>query len=126
VWGYYPPLWYPGIGVGLAWYPGIDLGLHFGGWGGWAWGSWSWAPNWFVGNIYIDHSFISTILLYRPFFPSSLWFPGRGRRATGQYSVGAQSGAQIRRSLRQSRSSRPFLHMVLLSPAGLRVFDRER
>ena len=57
VWGYYPPLLYPGIGVGLAWYPGIDLGLHFGGWGGWAWGSWSWAPNWFVGNIYIDHSF---------------------------------------------------------------------
>ncbi|MGA2726123.1 MAG: DUF3300 domain-containing protein [Bryobacteraceae bacterium] len=57
VWGLYPPIFYPGIDVGLVWYPGIDLGLYFGGWGGWGWGGWGWAPNWFGGGIIIDHSF---------------------------------------------------------------------
>ncbi|HXM39901.1 MAG TPA: DUF3300 domain-containing protein, partial [Bryobacteraceae bacterium] len=33
VWGYYPPLIYPGIGIGWGWFPGIDIGLYFGGWG---------------------------------------------------------------------------------------------
>ena len=56
-WGDYPPLLYPGIDMGLGWYPGIDLGLYFGGWGGWGWGGWGWAPNWYGGNIFIDHSF---------------------------------------------------------------------
>jgi|SRR5579864_330210 len=57
VWGDYPPLFYPGIDVGLGWYPGIDLGLYFGGWGGWGWGGWGWTPNWYGGNIFIDNSF---------------------------------------------------------------------
>jgi hypothetical protein len=48
-WGDYPPLFYPGIDMGLGWYPGIDLGLYFGGWGGWGWGGWGWAPNWSAG-----------------------------------------------------------------------------
>jgi Protein of unknown function (DUF3300) len=56
-WGAYPPILYPGIDVGLGWDPGIDLGLYFGGWGGWGWGDWGWAPNWYGGNIFIDHSF---------------------------------------------------------------------
>ena len=59
VWGAYPPLLYPDIDVGLGWYPGIDLGLYFGGWGGWGWGGWGWAPNWYGGNIYMDHSFFN-------------------------------------------------------------------
>lgn len=58
-WGAYPPLLYPGIDVGFDWYPGIDLGLYFGGWGGWGWGGWGWAPNWYGGNIFIDHSFFN-------------------------------------------------------------------
>jgi hypothetical protein len=57
VWGYYPPLIYPGIGVGWGWFPGIDIGLYFGGWGGWGWGGWGWGCNWFGGGIFIDHSF---------------------------------------------------------------------
>jgi hypothetical protein len=57
VYGIYPPLLYPGIGIGFGWGPGIDLGLYFGGWGGWGWGGWGWAPNWYGGNIYINHSF---------------------------------------------------------------------
>jgi hypothetical protein len=56
-WGAYPPILYPGIDVGLGWDPGIDPGLYFGGWGGWGWGDWGWAPNWYGGNIFIDHSF---------------------------------------------------------------------
>jgi hypothetical protein len=56
-WGVYPPLMYPGIDVGFGWYPGIDLGLYFGGWGGWGWGGWGWSPNWYGGNVFIDHSF---------------------------------------------------------------------
>lgn len=54
VWGVYPFLPYPGIGIGLGWWPGIDVGLYFGGWG---WGGWGWYPNWFGGSIWIDHSF---------------------------------------------------------------------
>jgi hypothetical protein len=57
VWGYYPPLLYPGVDLGLGWDPGIDIGLYFGGWGGWGWGGWGWTPNWYGGNIFIDHSF---------------------------------------------------------------------
>ena len=100
VWGYYPPLLYPGIGVGLAWYPGIDLGLYFGGWGGWAWGSWGWAPNWFVGNIYIDHSFFhrygfrgveggplgSTVWVHNP--EHRLGVPYANREVAGRFAHG--------------------------------------
>src|ERR1700693_3966 len=57
VWGYYPPLFYPGIDVGFGFFPGIDIGLYFGGWGGWGWGDWGWGPDWFGGGIFIDHSF---------------------------------------------------------------------
>ena len=57
VWGYYPPLLYPEIGLGIGWYPGIDIGLFFGGWGGWGWGGWGWGLDWFGGGISIDHSF---------------------------------------------------------------------
>ena len=53
----YPPLLYPGIDAGFGWFPGVDLDLYFGGWGGWGWGGWGWMPNWYGGNIFIDHSF---------------------------------------------------------------------
>jgi len=56
-WGFYPPLFYPGIEVGLGWFPGIDIGLCFGGWGGWGWGGWGWEPDWFGGSIFLNHSF---------------------------------------------------------------------
>jgi len=58
VWGVYPPLLYPGIGVGFGWFPGCELGLWFGGWGGWGWGGWGWTPNWFGGGIILNHSFL--------------------------------------------------------------------
>jgi hypothetical protein len=57
IWGYYPPLAYPAVGIGFDWGPGIDLGLCFGGWGGWGWGGWGWGPDWFGGGIILNHSF---------------------------------------------------------------------
>jgi hypothetical protein len=58
VYGYYPPLFYPGIDVGFGFFPGIDLGLYFGGgwglWGGWGWG---WGFNWFGGGIILNTNF---------------------------------------------------------------------
>jgi len=55
--GDYPPLMYPGLDMGFAWDSGVDLGLCFGGWGGWGWGGWGWEPNWYNGNIMMNHSF---------------------------------------------------------------------
>lgn len=57
MYGYYPPLMYPGIDFGLGWYPGIDIGLYFGGWGGWGWGGWGWEPDWYGRGLFVDHSF---------------------------------------------------------------------
>ena len=57
VYGYYPPLLYPGIDIGFGWGAGLDLGLYFGGWGGWGWGGWGWSPNWYGGSIVLNHSF---------------------------------------------------------------------
>src|SRR5580658_10233911 len=57
IYGYYPPLLYPGIDIGFDWGLGIDLGLYFGGWGGWGWGGWGWSPNWYGNTIILNHSF---------------------------------------------------------------------
>jgi hypothetical protein len=59
VYGYYPPLLYPGLDVGFSFFPGIDLGLYFGGgWGLWGGFGWGWGPNWFGGSIILnDHFF---------------------------------------------------------------------
>jgi hypothetical protein len=58
VYGYYPPLFYPGVDVGFSFLPGIDLGFYFGGgwglWGGWGWG---WGPDWFGRRILLDDHF---------------------------------------------------------------------
>jgi Protein of unknown function (DUF3300) len=56
--GYYPPLLYPGIGVGFGFWPGIDLGFYFGGgWGLWGGFGWGWGPNWFGGGIFVNGNF---------------------------------------------------------------------
>ena len=84
VWGYYPPLDYPGIDIGLGWYPGIDIGLWFGGWGGWGWGGWGWGPDWFGGGVFLDHSFFNRYG-FRGGFGGTGWAvpPGRMIRRTG-------------------------------------------
>ena len=59
VWGYYPPLYYPGFGFGFG--PGIDIGLCFGGWGGWGFGGWGWGwgPNWFGRSVFVNNVFFN-------------------------------------------------------------------
>lgn len=58
VFGYYPPLIYPGIDVGFGFFPGIDLGFYFGGgWGLWGGFGWGWGPNWFGGSIILNANF---------------------------------------------------------------------
>jgi Protein of unknown function (DUF3300) len=58
VFGYYPPLLYPGIDVGWGFWPGIDLGFYFGGgWGLWGGFGWGWGFNWFGGNIILNGNF---------------------------------------------------------------------
>jgi hypothetical protein len=55
VYGYYPPLFYPGLDVGFSFFPGISLGLYFGGCCGW--GGWGWGFNWFGGGIFVNNNF---------------------------------------------------------------------
>jgi hypothetical protein len=58
VYGYYPPLLYPGLDVGFSFWPGVDLGFYFGGgWGLWGGLGWGWGPNWFGGGIFVDPFF---------------------------------------------------------------------
>jgi len=54
VYGLYPPLFYPGIGIGWGFGGGIYIGGFFGGLG---WGGWGWGPNWFGGGIFVNNSF---------------------------------------------------------------------
>ena len=55
--GYYPPLYYPGVGVGFTWGPGITIGAYFGGCCGWGGFGWGWAPNWFDHRILVNNYF---------------------------------------------------------------------
>jgi hypothetical protein len=59
VYGYYPPLFYPGLDVGFSFFPGIDLGFYFGGgWGLWGGFGWGWGPDWFGGRILLNGNFL--------------------------------------------------------------------
>ncbi len=60
--GYYPPLWYPGIGLGFGFGPGIFMGGFFPGWGiGWGgWGlGWGWGCGWFGHGLFVNSSFFN-------------------------------------------------------------------
>ena len=119
VWGFYPPLFYPGIDFGLVWDPGIDLGLYFGGWGGWGWGGWGWAPNWFGGNIFIDHSFFhrygfqhfhneggplgSSVWTHNP--EHRLGVPYANREVAGRFAANGAFGRAPAQNLNRGRSA---------------------
>ena len=55
VYGFYPPLYYPGFGFFFG--PGFDLGFCFAGWGGW--GGWGWGPSWFGGSVFVNNNFFN-------------------------------------------------------------------
>ena len=66
VYGYYPPLLYPGVDVGFGFFPGIDLGLYFGGgWGLWGGFGWGWGPNWFGGANHPERQLLPSLWLQR-------------------------------------------------------------
>ena len=74
IYGYYPPLLYPGLDVGFSFFPGIDLGLYFGGgWGLWGGFGWGWGPNWFGGRIMLNDNFFHR-------YGFNDYHPGLGRR----------------------------------------------
>jgi hypothetical protein len=59
IYGFYPPLFYPGIDVGFSFLPGIDLGFYFGGgWGLWGGFGWGWGPDWFGRRILLNDHFL--------------------------------------------------------------------
>jgi Protein of unknown function (DUF3300) len=58
VWGVYPPLFYPGIGVGLSFWPGIYVGGFFGGCCGWGAFGWGWGFNWFGHSLLVNNYFL--------------------------------------------------------------------
>jgi Protein of unknown function (DUF3300) len=58
VYGYYPPLYYPGFAFGFGFGPGIYLGGFFPGFG-FGFGGWGWGFNWFGGGIFTRGLFFS-------------------------------------------------------------------
>jgi hypothetical protein len=58
LYGYYPPLFYPGIGIGFGFGPGIFIGGFFGGCCGWGAFGWGWGPNWFGHTILVNNYFL--------------------------------------------------------------------
>ena len=56
--GYYPPLWYPGLSIGFSWGPAIYVDAFFGGCCGWGAFGWGWAPSWFNHQILVNNYFL--------------------------------------------------------------------
>jgi hypothetical protein len=88
LYGYYPPLFYPGIDVGFGFFPGIDVGLYFGGgWGLWGGFGWGWGPDWFGGRILLDDHFFHRYG-FRDYHPGlgGVWAHDPGHRLGVPYS----------------------------------------
>jgi len=88
--GFYPPLFYPAIGLGFGFYPGIDLGFYFGGgWGLWGGFGWGWGPNWFGGGIFLNGGFFHRYG-FNDFHPgfggSNVWAHDPGHRLGVPYA----------------------------------------
>jgi uncharacterized membrane protein YgcG len=96
VWGYYPPLYYGGYGLGF--YPGINIGLYFGGWGGWGYGGWGWGPNWFGGSLFVNGGFFN-----RYGFRGGLYAGGFAGRAAWQHDASHRLGVSYPNSQLASR-----------------------
>jgi Protein of unknown function (DUF3300) len=76
VYGYYPPLWYPAIGVGFGWGPGIYINGFFGGCCGWGAFGWGWSPFWFGHQIYVNNYFLHRYGFadfHAGFAPTGVW-----------------------------------------------------
>jgi hypothetical protein len=95
IYGFYPPLFYPGIGVGFSFLPGIDLGFYFGGgWGLWGGFGWGWGPDWFGGRILLNDHFFHRYGFrdYHPGFGGGVWAHDPGHRLGVPYPNRAVAG----------------------------------
>jgi len=96
VYGYYPPLYYPGWGFWFG--PGFNLGFCFANWGGW--GFWGWGPSWFGHSVFV----------YSPFFPRygfhSHFGGGFGGRTVWAHDPGHRYGIPYRNPQVSSRFER--------------------
>jgi len=106
LYGYYPPLFYPGIGVGFSFLPGIDLGFYFGGgWGLWGGYGWGWGPDWFGGRIFLndgffhrygfrdDHRGLGGVWAHDPGHRLGVPYPNRALASRFQGGAGFRGGA---------------------------------
>jgi hypothetical protein len=93
--GFYPPLIYPGFGVGFSFLPGISIGAYFGGFGIWGGLGWGWGPNWFGGSIIINDNFFHR-------------YGFREYHGFGSGGVGPRSGASPGGAVRKSRGGGAF------------------
>ena len=76
VFGYYPPLWYPAVGVGFLWGPGIYINTFFGGCCGWGAFGWGWSPFWFGHQILVNNYFLHRYGFadfHAGFAPTGVW-----------------------------------------------------
>ncbi|HLX46284.1 MAG TPA: DUF3300 domain-containing protein [Bryobacteraceae bacterium] len=112
VFGYYPPLIYPGIGVGFSFLPGISIGAYFGGFGIWGGLGWGWGPNWFGGSIIINNNFFHRYGFreYHGFGPGGVWahdpahrlgVPYANRGVAERFRGGELRGSEFRGGARE-------------------------
>jgi uncharacterized protein DUF3300 len=110
--GFYPPLIYPGIGVGFSFLPGISIGAYFGGFGIWGGYGWGWGPNWFGGSIFINANFFHRYGFreYHGFGPGGAWahdpghrlgVPYANRELANRFRGGDSRGAEFRGGARE-------------------------
>jgi len=88
VYGFYPPLFYPGIDVGFGFFPGISIGAYFGGFGIYGGLGWGWGPNWFGGGLFINNSFFHRYGFreYHGFGAGGAWAHDPGHRLGVPYA----------------------------------------
>lgn len=92
----WPPLFYPGIGIGWRWGLGINLGFYFGGCCGW--GGWGWGFGWFGGGIFVNNHFFHRYGFHEfhgsEFHANSAWVHNPEHRGAVPYPRGVAARYQ--------------------------------
>lgn len=104
----WPPLFYPGIGIGWQWGFGVNLGFYFGGCCGW--GGWGWGPGWFNHSIMVNNHFFHRYNFREfhgsDFHASSAWVHNPEHRGAVPYprSVAPRFQGQANRARMQQQN----------------------
>jgi hypothetical protein len=104
VYGFYPPLFYSGLGFGFG--RGFNLSFYFDDWGGWD--GWGWGPSWFGRLVFVNNSFFPRYGFYRGyesgFGGRTIWAHDPGHRLGISYG-NHQVAARFERASMASRNS---------------------